>query len=239
MPDSDSLDRDIRAANFVPQDAPAQPINDLLSRLEDPRPLRTRMRRRTPLLAAAVALAVSGTAAATVAVLDRTGPSTELEAAAVPDSAAGKRLTGLFSPSGGSKLTDGRRAFPELGDAGPVTGITVRRDEFDVDVAQDGAKVCFGGHMPGERTFGAACANLPIPYDMIPLGGGGTVDPPRSIWVSVAPDGVRDLTVTTKDGQTRTAPYIDNVAAITFDGRADMSNYSWTLPNGERQSFRP
>lgn len=241
MPEHDQLDRQIRAANFIPQDAPTPPVAELLARLDhDPLPARRpRLRGRTTILAVGIALAVSGTATATVVALRDTGPSTGLDAAATPESAASKRLTGVFAPKRGSKLTDERRAFPELGDAGTVGGITVAKDEFEVDVAQDGGKVCFGAHLPGKPVTTGGCTNLPIPYDAIPLNSGGTLDPPRQIYYSVAPDGVRNLTVITKDGQRKTEPFVDNIAAITFDGEADMANYTWTLPNGDVAQYRP
>lgn len=231
----DDLDRRLRNSNFVSADPDAvPPIDQLFQRLDEtPSPSRRTRNWTQILVIAAAGLAVTGTATAAVIVLGDSGSNSGLNRTATIDAPAAGKLTALLGAGAAPLGSEERATFPELGDRGTVSGTTITREGFDIDIAFDTAKICFTAHEPGQRTGNAACTALPIPYRMIPLAEAGNGPrPTRRLAYAIAPDGATELTVTKSDGGSRTARFENNVAAIPLDRDSTVTKWTWKLSDG-------
>jgi hypothetical protein len=192
-------------------------------------------RYRRPLFVLALALGLTGTAAAGVVVTqdDSKGPTSQLN----------ERVVTAAKPAGPnlSPLTKDSKAYNNAGLIAPgvdwdgdVLGTTVQRGPVFVDVLTDRTKtICFGSRTT-EKFSGGACASLPIPARRIPFEGGRSGD---ISWVAAfAPDGVKQLEGVTEDGHTETASFEDNIAVVSASSFGEFVRVSWRTPAGDKIS---
>lgn len=229
------IDHRLRASNYVANDVePSVRFASIAARLEAERPATSRRRWRHPVAVSIATLALAGTATAAV-VIGTTGPTSDIDRKATVGTPGAAQITALLAAGAPRTISaQERAAAPELGDAGPIKGISQNRDGFNFDIVADGGQLCITAHANQSAPNGSvSCTKLPIRFDMIPIH--ETSEGPESrtrIEIAVAPDGVRDFRATLRSGRTLTSSFIDNVATITYPGTETVLQRGWTTPDG-------
>lgn len=181
-----------------------------------------------PLVIAAVGLAVTGTATATVATISRSG-TTEIDAKAKQKTPEANAI--------GAIIDDDAKAGMFVRWDGPVYGLKVTRGPITVRVATDRKqRICFETRpTAAKRIQGLGCTKLPLSATRMPMVRGTDGD---LQWVSgLAPDSVQTLTVTDRSGRSKTIRATDNVF-VAWQTGTKFKSVTWTTKDGKRRYQR-